>query len=526
VIQAFLALLGTFIIAGLADWLPLTGPPRPLAWGAVCLLLPAVLSGARLLASGESPRALARVLRRSSLLAFLASYFAVLYPLGWARWALLDLGWRGRDLIALLFLLFPSAALALWAAPWTCLAERRARRAAGLPGPSFAAWLIGWARPVAVPGLAFLALVAAAERLQTIPSLAEALDSHHSLQALAACGGLLVLFAASPYLVLGAWPTRPVPPGPLAARFAEIAALLRVKVRSIRVWDERTRTLVNACVLGFLPGTRRVIFTRGICEHLEAEDLASVLSHELGHVARRHLAVHALVAFAFILGLAPIERATASLPGWAQGGAFAAYGLLYWGWFFGWLSRWFECEADLAGAAAVGVETYARTLRRVAALVGSAAGRGGWRHFSLERRAAMVAATGAPSPPGDPVTRRCRRFRIAAVLLAALSAGAWAWCAREDLARTEADVAAAGARAALAEAEDLRDLLSAVKRPENETPGVLSWLRRDAEDIARAYGASLARFQVELDRAARAEERPELEILREAGRALTAGSSR
>ncbi|MBU0755300.1 MAG: hypothetical protein KJ645_09180, partial [Planctomycetes bacterium] len=61
--------------------------------------------------------------------------------------------------------------------------------------------------------------------------------------------------------------------------------------------------------------------------------------------------------------------------------------LIYWGLVFGFLSRRFEMEADIFGAAAVeNPALFIHTLEHVAQAGRVARGKGSWRHFSIARR--------------------------------------------------------------------------------------------------------------------------------------------
>ena len=193
---------------------------------------------------------------------------------------------------------------------------------------------------------------------------------------------------------------------------------------------------------------------------LETEDVAAVLSHELGHVRKGHLGLHAIAAGSFLLSLAPIDRATASLPAWISGSILLAYGAAYWILFFGAVSRWLEIEADFAGAEAVGLESYTAALAKVGAYLGPVARRDGWRHFSLEKRLGLLEGSHGDPAARAAITRRFRSFRGALLLLAALSVGGFVATVAMDLDRPHEEIAIESARIALGQAEDLRALVA------------------------------------------------------------------
>ena len=482
------SLLGVLVIARLSDCVPLDEPACPIAWGAALFAFPAIFWGSKVLFPPRAGRGLFQIAARHAGLAlFLGSYYSVLYPLGWARWALVDLRWRGRELVSLLLLLAPALGLALCAAPVI------GRKSASLPDES----LSGPGRRIAVavrPLAAPLALLSAAAYLaglcRSSAAIREALDLYRSLDVLLACAALLVIFAASPLLIRAAWPTRPFPPGALRERFADIARSLRVRLESVRVWESRSTSFLNACVVGLVPGTRQVIFTRGICERLEPEELSAVFAHEAAHAARHHLSWHFLLAAAFLLGIAPLDAALEPLGEAAAGAAIIVFAAAYWGVFFGVVSRRLEMEADLAGADAVGPAPYASGLRRVERLIGSSASRGGWRHFSLRSRRERIERAAADPAERDAILRAALRSRGAVLCVALASLAAFSWCAADELGREREVLAAEKAKLSLSLADDVRALLDA--------SGSDSWLARSRESLEEELRAHLSRAEEHL----------------------------
>ena len=99
--------------------------------------------------------------------------------------------------------------------------------------------------------------------------------------------GLLVL-VLSPLFVRLAWPTRPLPPGPLRDRLEHLAKRFGFRCTDILVWDTG-HVLVNAGVTGALPWFRYVLLTDALIENLNPLEVAAVFGHEIGHIAHRHL---------------------------------------------------------------------------------------------------------------------------------------------------------------------------------------------------------------------------------------------
>jgi STE24 endopeptidase len=247
--------------------------------------------------------------------------------------------------------------------------------------------------------------------------------------------GLLVL-VLSPLFVRLAWPTHPLPPGPLRDRLERVARRFGFRCTDILIWDTG-RAIVNAGVTGSLPWFRYVLLTDALVENLDPHQVAAVFGHEIGHIAHRHLnyfgffflgslGVMALVGGAIddsVLAVVTrlgrlnnptvlmIARTTAELI------ALGLYFLIA----FGYVSRRFERQADVFGCRVVscgridcpphadlngqtvvthlpvavcpvGIRIFAEALANVATLNGLEQGARSWRHGSIARRIAFLEA--------------------------------------------------------------------------------------------------------------------------------------
>jgi STE24 endopeptidase len=246
-----------------------------------------------------------------------------------------------------------------------------------------------------------------------------------------ACMGLLVL-VLSPLFVRLAWPTRPLPPGPLRDRLEHLAKRYGFRCTDILVWDTG-HVLVNAGVTGALPWFRYVLLTDALIENLNPLEVAAVFGHEIGHIAHRHLfylgffSVGSLGVMALLLKLIdayllpipplllPGARGESSLVSILQPAlgllSLAVYFLLV----FGHVSRRFERQADVFGCRTVscgqsdcpphcdpdsplggippmvplcpvGIRIFSSALANVAALNGMEHGMRSWRHGSIKWR--------------------------------------------------------------------------------------------------------------------------------------------
>jgi STE24 endopeptidase len=285
--------------------------------------------------------------------------------------------------------------------------------------------------------------------------------------------GLLVLVLA-PALVRIAWPTRPLPDGPLRDRLEHLSRRVGFRCTDILVWDTN-QVLVNAGVTGALPWFRYVLLTDALVDHLDPHEISAVFGHEIGHIAHRHLVYFGF----FVLGslgvltladsaVEPLMRAlpasvAASVPEWLASestpalvvkaavvlGTVGLYFLLA----FGYVSRRFERQADVFGCRVVscgrpdcpphadydgaalpgpdvatvplcpvGIRIFINALSSVAALNGMRPAAWSWRHGSILRRIDFLESLVDRPDAETRFQTGIKRMRrgVAAVLVAAL----------------------------------------------------------------------------------------------------------
>lgn len=196
----------------------------------------------------------------------------------------------------------------------------------------------------------------------------------------------LLLAAAAPLmrLVLRA---RPLAPGPLRDRLGALAARSGFSCRDIVVFD--AGGVVNAFVAGPFAAVRTVFVSRELVDRMSPREIECVIAHETAHSLLRHLGTLALYIAALTLafgGIADVEGLPEPVAAALPIAAFAAAAAC-----FVWTSRRFESEADIVGASIVESPLdAAATLHRVARLGRLDPRRPSWRHFSIERRIAIL----------------------------------------------------------------------------------------------------------------------------------------
>jgi STE24 endopeptidase len=245
------------------------------------------------------------------------------------------------------------------------------------------------------------------------------------------------VFLISPLLIVRIWRTERLPPGELRENLQALCRRLRVRCRDILVWRSG-HTVANAGMMGLIGPVRYVLLTDALLANLDLRGVQAIFAHEAGHIIHHHIPYTAIFAVAVmgICGAAgDMLAAGADLsPWWAQG---LTLGLLVpsWAWGFGWISRLFERQSDVAAAALVGSDhaeqwkdqpitqlgatTFAMALQRVAQLNGTWPYHRNWRHGSIAQRVGYVLwLCGTGGSPAN-VGRLVRRVKAA--LLAALA---------------------------------------------------------------------------------------------------------
>lgn len=272
--------------------------------------------------------------------------------------------------------------------------------------------------------------------------------------------GIVFLFA--PLILRYVWHTRMLPPGDLRTRLENLCRRTGLTYRNILVW-ESDGMVVNAAVMGLFKPVRYILLSDGLLELIDDDQIEAVFGHEAGHVRRRHIEFYLFFAVLSMLVVGGIfELVQLAAHRWPQyfphGQAFQDYLqmgamtliLVIWGIGFGYVSRLFECQADLYGcrsitpgmekcsqpclfhgtAAAAIPETkdalaagsavcataaivFSQALERIAALNGIPLESRGWRHPSIGRRMRLLqqyTQDPASSRQTERVVRRVKVF--------------------------------------------------------------------------------------------------------------------
>jgi Zn-dependent protease with chaperone function len=404
------------------------GAGEPSFWPGACLLLGLIVSGELLILLARKRLNIfkARVVRLL-LLAYglypVAAFAYALFLLDWSRfpaWIGLD-GWILADKAALVgfYLLLSNT---------TRFYRNRFARSLGLVSAAYTRNGHGLAFKAELTlMLPFLLLILFADLVE----LDERVNDWFTHLPVLFWVGIFLVFAALAMLMPGfikvLWRLKPLAAdSQLRAVLADFMASQRFKAKDILVLDTNGQ-LINAAILGFIPRARYIIFTDAMLKHLSPPELKAVLAHEMGHGRKRHIPLYLVFSVAFVFGVSLLENLfspLAHLEGSAEPfiALLAPAVLIYWWLVFGFLSRRFEMEADIFGAAALeDPRLFMNTLEHVAHVGRVEKKRGSWRHFSIDRRVSSLRKVFFDDPGlAMRFWRRMRWVRQAIILLSIL----------------------------------------------------------------------------------------------------------
>ncbi len=428
---------------------------RPDQAGAVLAAIAAALVLQGILAWGVNRWLVVRQLRGSAAwarallrIAALLLYGFMVYSLHLPLWVW-RMGFEGNALLGGLLILAPLMGLLGVGAIMAARAERLLRgggtTASGYLGFAFRSFL----------GLALLPviLVLSLELCFQKSAVLSRLAILYPFTAwIALMAGVTFLMFLLPPILRFTFQARPLPPGPARERLEGLCRRLGFRYGELLGFRTSGLALANAFIVGLWPGWRNVFFTDALIAGMKLEQLECVLAHEIAHAQRRHILFYLLFSLGFILvgALAADLLDQARVPALLGASAMLALVVLVWFGLFGYISRRFESEADLAAARVAGgarpgeparyaaARPMAATLGALARLNGIPVSAWSWRHFSLMTRMQILLAAEADPRIGFSLERRCEGLRSAGLTLLLLGAGCGVYLGARQASRVEA----------------------------------------------------------------------------------------
>ncbi len=253
--------------------------------------------------------------------------------------------------------------------------------------------------------------------------------------------GMLAMVALLTFLLRIAFGAHDLEAGPLRDRMERLCRSTGFRCRDLLVMGTGGARLANAFIVKIAGPARYVFFTDAILAGMPADLLESVLAHEIAHSRRGHLRAFlaAMLGFSLLNAAALGAMEEAKVHPLVMALLVAAVAASFWIGIFGWVSRRFESEADLAAAKTSpgGARGMAAALGCVAELNRIPSWAWSWRHFSIAERVDLLLATDANPAGGEAFERRCARWRAAAVAFLVAGVAVAGWVAVEQLPRVQ-----------------------------------------------------------------------------------------
>ncbi|MBU0480588.1 MAG: M48 family metalloprotease [Proteobacteria bacterium] len=227
-----------------------------------------------------------------------------------------------------------------------------------------------------------------------------------------------------PVLLIKLWGCVPLPPGPVRSHIENFCLEQGVSFKEICYWPLFEGKLLTAGVMGIVANFRYLMITPALQEALTAEELESVVAHEIGHVKKRHLLLYLLLFLGFgiisQLSVKPIlyllfgseffyellfdyQGEPGALLATLTGVPLILLTLLYFRYVFGYFMRNFERQADLHAFRVMGgAGPLVRVFEKIAWLSGKVRDLPSWHHFGIGQRIdyLLECGRGARNPGG------------------------------------------------------------------------------------------------------------------------------
>lgn len=172
-------------------------------------------------------------------------------------------------------------------------------------------------------------------------------------EALVQFGSAAAVFLVAPEILRRVLRTRPLPPSPLRRRLEEMCRRSNLRYRDILLW-QTDNNMCNAAVMGIVPQVRYILLSDLLIETMSDEQIEAVFAHEVGHVIHRHMVWYVIFVLVYLCLALAAEEVIARLPNVANWAVLdVATGIAGVAAFFlllGYLSRWFERQADVYAA--------------------------------------------------------------------------------------------------------------------------------------------------------------------------------
>lgn len=223
--------------------------------------------------------------------------------------------------------------------------------------------------------------------------------------------GFLVLYSfiltiIAPMLVTFLWDCNQFSDDHLKNRILSFCQEQKVKFRKILFWNALNKGLATAGVIGVFPLFRYLLITPRLSGILNEEEMMAVVSHEVGHVKKKHMQIYLLFFMVFLISSSTlINKILQSFREYihlhfqtTNGGEnlwmniievviFFMVFILYFRFVFGYYMRNFERQADLyCFSSGINPDHLISSFKKLGVEVGDDGKKSNWHHYNLTQR--------------------------------------------------------------------------------------------------------------------------------------------
>ena len=194
-------------------------------------------------------------------------------------------------------------------------------------------------------------------------------------------------------------PTRTISETQLGRQLLGLAKQSGVWLHDVKLWNTGNRVM-NGLVVGLLPIGRQILLTDRLIHSMDANQIAAVFLHEIGHAKRNHLLIRFSAVSVPMVG----SYCLLTLNGVSEGLAIV-FSILVTGLIFGWVAKALEFDADQFASTqltrfCVSNQSYIQSLEIIRADQPKS-DRFSWLHPTLSNRIKRLEAM-APTPVLNP----------------------------------------------------------------------------------------------------------------------------
>jgi Zn-dependent protease with chaperone function len=212
----------------------------------------------------------------------------------------------------------------------------------------------------------------------------------------------------APLLVVRLWDCEPLEDSELKREIAAYCQSRGVKFKEIMSWNALHRSLVTAGVMGLVYPFRYLLITPELLRVLNKDELLAVVSHEVGHVKKKHLYYYLLffIGFLFVgmgsdMWLNSLLTTPAGLA-WYQSLSPTSWSFIkifftlflfvvYFRFIFGYFVRNFERQADVyCFESGVNPDHMVSSFEKLARHLGDDGNKSNWHHYNIPQRIEFI----------------------------------------------------------------------------------------------------------------------------------------